>query len=144
MWLQGLLAGYLADVVIATSHDCLFDVHASVCLVQCGESAAATSLWHPPPRSSCSLVAQPDNLLLDGGHSDGGVDGSGGPTVKVADFGLSKHKIQSFVTCHDLRGTLPYMAPELVRSPSQVRFVAWHGHGRNVPADRGWLCVLCC
>lgn len=42
--------------------------------------------------------------------------------MKVADFGLSKHKFNSFVSCRDLRGTLPYMAPELVSNPNQVRF----------------------
>lgn len=40
---------------------------------------------------------------------------------QVADFGLSKHKFQTFVSCRDLRGTLPYMAPELVSNPNQVR-----------------------
>ncbi len=34
------------------------------------------------------------------------------PVVKVADVGLSKHKIASFVT-GSMRGTLPWMAPEL-------------------------------
>ncbi|KAI8469014.1 MAG: hypothetical protein J3K34DRAFT_514681 [Monoraphidium minutum] len=51
------------------------------------------------------------------------------PTVKaletrtpaVADFGLSKHKLNSYVSsCRDLRGTLPYMAPELVADPERV------------------------
>lgn len=43
------------------------------------------------------------------------------PTVKVADFGLSKHKVNNFVSsCRDLRGTLPYMAPELVADPERV------------------------
>lgn len=56
---------------------------------------------------------KPDNLLVDG-------DGDN-VTVKVADFGLSKHKWNSFVSsCRDLRGTLPYMAPELVANPEQV------------------------
>ncbi|GAX73216.1 hypothetical protein CEUSTIGMA_g669.t1 [Chlamydomonas eustigma] len=55
---------------------------------------------------------KPDNLLVDG-------DGEN-LHVKVADFGLSKHKFQSFVSCRDLRGTLPYMAPELVSNPHRV------------------------
>lgn len=56
---------------------------------------------------------KPDNLLIDG-------DGPA-MVVKVADFGLSKHKFTAYVsTCRDLRGTLPYMAPELVAEPSRV------------------------
>ena len=43
------------------------------------------------------------------------------PAVKVADFGLSKHKLNNYVSsCRDLRGTLPYMAPELVADPERV------------------------
>ncbi len=49
---------------------------------------------------------KPDNLLVDG-EGDTMV-------IKVADFGLSKHKLHSHVSCRDLRGTLPYMAYELV------------------------------
>jgi serine/threonine protein kinase len=56
---------------------------------------------------------KPDNLLIEGEGDD--------VLVKVADFGLSKHKFQTYVTCHDLRGTLPYMAPELVANPTKVR-----------------------
>mmetsp|Transcript_21014 Transcript_21014/g.46094 ORF Transcript_21014/g.46094 Transcript_21014/m.46094 type:complete len:781 (+) Transcript_21014:243-2585(+) len=55
---------------------------------------------------------KPDNLLVEG---EGDC-----LLVKVADFGLSKHKFQSYVSCRDLRGTLPYMAPELVSNPTQV------------------------
>lgn len=58
---------------------------------------------------------KPDNLLLE--HSATGV------TVKVADFGLHKHKRgnDSFVSdILDLRGTLPYMAPELVNDSKHV------------------------
>lgn len=56
---------------------------------------------------------KPDNLLVDGEGEH--------VTVKVADFGLSKHKWNSYVSnCRDLRGTLPYMAPELVANPEQV------------------------
>lgn len=44
-------------------------------------------------------------------------------SIKVADFGLSRHKAQrgAFVaSCRDLRGTLPYLAPELVADPERV------------------------
>ena len=61
---------------------------------------------------------KPDNLLVDG-------DGEN-LHVKVADFGLSKHKFQTFVSCRDLRGTLPYMAPELVSNPNQVGVLSGH------------------
>lgn len=58
---------------------------------------------------------KPDNLLVErlpGGRY----------ALKVADFGLSKLKVRHFVsTVTDLRGTLPYMAPELVASPEKVR-----------------------
>ncbi len=55
----------------------------------------------PPPRAAVSAEA---------------------PAVKVADFGLSKHKLNSTYvsSCRDLRGTLPYMAPELVADPERV------------------------
>ncbi|MEW5319144.1 MAG: hypothetical protein WDW38_010313 [Sanguina aurantia] len=55
---------------------------------------------------------KPDNLLVDGEGEN--------LVVKVADFGLSKHKYHSHVSCCDLRGTLPYMAPELLLNPRQV------------------------
>lgn len=58
---------------------------------------------------------KPDNLLLD--YTADGL------TVKVADFGLHKHKHEhrSYVSgISDLRGTLPYMAPELVNDPTHV------------------------
>eukprot|EP00955_Chlamydomonas_euryale_P009369 100385-Chlamydomonas_euryale.AAC.7 len=57
-------------------------------------------------------LQKPDNLLVDGDSES--------LHVKVADFGLSKHKFQNFVSCRDLRGTLPYMAPELVSNPNQA------------------------
>jgi serine/threonine protein kinase len=48
--------------------------------------------------------------------------------IKVADFGLARHKAaggrgaqSEFVaSCRDLRGTLPYLAPELVADPERV------------------------
>ncbi|KAK9848098.1 hypothetical protein WJX84_007357, partial [Apatococcus fuscideae] len=51
-----------------------------------------------------------DNLLLDGPlNLDAQL-----PLLKVADFGLSKQKWSVYVTgVRDLRGTLPFMAPEL-------------------------------
>jgi serine/threonine protein kinase len=57
-----------------------------------------------------------------GGSGSGLMDSSELPVVKVADFGLSKHKLNSSYvsSCRDLRGTLPYMAPELVSDPERV------------------------
>ena len=38
-----------------------------------------------------------------------------------ADFGLSKHKYNTFCSnVHDLRGTLPYMAPEMIMDHTHV------------------------
>lgn len=43
------------------------------------------------------------------------------PTCKVADFGLSKQKQQTYVTgVSSLRGTLPWIAPEIIKSPKEV------------------------
>lgn len=75
------------------------------------------------------------------------------PVVKVADFGLSKHKLNSTYvsSCRDLRGTLPYMAPELVADPERVSekadvwslgVVMWEMLTREIPFQVGVL--LCC
>ncbi|DBB06883.1 TPA: hypothetical protein ACH3X3_009542 [Trebouxia sp. C0006] len=85
---------------------------------------------------------KPDNLLLDG-KLQPGYDGSV-PSLKVADFGLSKQKWgREFVSgVRDLRGTLPYMAPELVSDPERVSekadvwslgMVLWEMLTRQVP-----------
>ncbi|KAL4860150.1 putative serine/threonine-protein kinase SIS8 [Chlorella vulgaris] len=59
---------------------------------------------------------KPDNLLVDGDWLS-----EGGPVCKVADFGLSKHKYNTFCSnVHDLRGTLPYMAPEMIMDHTHV------------------------
>lgn len=84
---------------------------------------------------------KPDNLLLDAtpaalaAAASGQLASPASPTseaagvprsswsaaVKVSDFGLSKFKFTQYVsTCRDLRGTLPYMAPELVADPEHV------------------------
>eukprot|EP00878_Enallax_costatus_P038265 GHUV01043451.1.p1 GENE.GHUV01043451.1~~GHUV01043451.1.p1 ORF type:complete len:121 (+),score=38.39 GHUV01043451.1:313-675(+) len=40
------------------------------------------------------------------------------PICKVADFGLSKQKQQTYVTgVATLRGTLPWIAPEIIKTP---------------------------
>lgn len=54
---------------------------------------------------------KPDNLLVDGDWNSPGP----GPVIKVADFGLSVVKYNTFCSnVQDLRGTLPYMAPEMI------------------------------
>lgn len=59
---------------------------------------------------------KPDNLLVDGDWSS-----PGGPVVKVADFGLSVVKANTFCSgVHDLRGTMPYMAPEMITDHKRV------------------------
>lgn len=43
------------------------------------------------------------------------------PRLKIADFGLSKHKSGDFVShCADLFGTLNYMAPECINDPHHI------------------------
>lgn len=43
------------------------------------------------------------------------------PCCKVADFGLSKQRQQTYVTgITSLRGTLPWTAPEIIRTPKAV------------------------
>lgn len=43
------------------------------------------------------------------------------PPPPQADFGLSKHKYNTFCSnVHDLRGTLPYMAPEMIMDHTHV------------------------
>lgn len=87
--------------------------------VHIGAAAGARS-----PSVSSRGAAGPGAL----GRSSSGVPTAPGlkhcevPVVKVADFGLSKHKLNSTYvsSCRDLRGTLPYMAPELVADPERV------------------------
>ncbi|GIL42271.1 hypothetical protein Vafri_296 [Volvox africanus] len=44
------------------------------------------------------------------------------PTCKVSDFGLSKQRQQTYVTgVSSLRGTLPWTAPEIIRTPKAVK-----------------------
>ncbi|KAF6261967.1 kinase-like protein, partial [Scenedesmus sp. NREL 46B-D3] len=92
---------------------------------------------------------KPDNLLLDAPpavvRAAAGADlEEPAPVVKVADFGLSKHKLNSTYvsSCKDLRGTLPYMAPELVADPERVSekadvwslgVVMWEMLTRDIP-----------
>lgn len=52
------------------------------------------------------------NLLCDLRHLDS-------PVVKIGDVGLSKEKLQSFVS-GNMRGTLPWMAPELFPTPGNI------------------------
>ncbi len=60
---------------------------------------------------------KPDNLLVDGDWSTS----PDGPVLKVADFGLSVVKANTFCSdVHDLRGTLPYMAPEMITDHKHV------------------------
>jgi hypothetical protein len=60
---------------------------------------------------------KPDNLLVDGDWSTT----PDGPVLKVADFGLSVVKANTFCSdVHDLRGTLPYMAPEMITDHKHV------------------------
>ena len=59
---------------------------------------------------------KPDNLLVDGDWTS-----PDGPVLKVADFGLSVVKANTFCSdVHDLRGTLPYMAPEMITDHKHV------------------------
>lgn len=64
------------------------------------------------------LVLQTANLLV--GMRDKT------PICKVADMGLSKQKQQTFVTgVATLRGTLPWIAPEIIKTPATVTQVSF-------------------
>ncbi len=58
---------------------------------------------------------------------------------KVADFGLSKQRLQTYVTgVASLRGTLPWTAPEIIRSPhavnEKVRAIHTHADAQTFSA----------
>ncbi|KAL6754144.1 kinase-like domain-containing protein [Haematococcus lacustris] len=90
------------------------------------QAALGMSYLHDQQPAVIHFDLKPDNLLVEGEGEDVLIKVGAAwlctgvmPGV-VADFGLSKHKFQTYVTCHDLRGTLPYMAPELVANPNKV------------------------
>ncbi|GIL83714.1 hypothetical protein Vretifemale_12455 [Volvox reticuliferus] len=76
------------------------------------QAALGMAYLHEQSPAVVHFDLKPDNLLVDG-EGDSMV-------IKVADFGLSKHKLSNYVSCRDLRGTLPYMAYELVSGNDNV------------------------
>ncbi|GIL52043.1 hypothetical protein Vafri_8003 [Volvox africanus] len=76
------------------------------------QAALGMAYLHEQAPAVVHFDLKPDNLLVDG-EGDSMV-------IKVADFGLSKHKLSNSVSCRDLRGTLPYMAYELVSGNDNV------------------------
>ncbi|KAG2446367.1 hypothetical protein HXX76_000953 [Chlamydomonas incerta] len=76
------------------------------------QAALGMAYLHEQAPAVVHFDLKPDNLLVDG-EGDSMV-------IKVADFGLSKHKLSSHVSCRDLRGTLPYMAYELVSNAGNI------------------------
>lgn len=83
--------------------------------------AAATTITTQSPNAGRSSSHR-NSSGPGAGTGSGLMELSELPVVKVADFGLSKHKLNSSYvsSCRDLRGTLPYMAPELVSDPERV------------------------
>lgn len=77
---------------------------------------AANGLAYLHSQRIVHFDVKPDNLLVDGDWST-----LEGPVLKVADFGLSVVKANTFCSdVHDLRGTLPYMAPEMITDYKHV------------------------
>ncbi|KXZ47269.1 hypothetical protein GPECTOR_36g121 [Gonium pectorale] len=76
------------------------------------QAALGMAYLHEQSPAVVHFDLKPDNLLVDG-EADTMV-------IKVADFGLSKHKLSNYVSCRDLRGTLPYMAYELVSGNGNI------------------------
>ena len=70
---------------------------------------AARGMEYLHSRKLIHFDLKADNLLCD-------LRDLSRPVVKVSDFGLAKLKAQSFVS-GNMRGTLPWMAPELFPSP---------------------------
>lgn len=92
-------------------------------LLRGGSGAAGAAAATTTPSPSAGRSSSHRNSSGPGAGTGGGfVELSELPVVKVADFGLSKHKLNSSYvsSCRDLRGTLPYMAPELVSDPERV------------------------
>jgi serine/threonine protein kinase len=89
---------------------------------------AANGLAYLHSKKVVHFDVKPDNLLLDGPPAlpsliAGGAAAAAAPMpgVKVADFGLSMVKYNTFCSnVQDLRGTLPYMAPEMVSDHQRV------------------------
>lgn len=51
--------------------------------------------------------------------------------MQVADFGLSKQKQQTYVSgVASSRGTLPWIAPEIIKSPDAVDEKVWNTDSR--------------
>lgn len=134
-----LIAGIMTDYVRGGS---LKDQlkHATRCLTlkeRCQVAVQASrgmAYLHAQNPAVIHFDLKPDNLLVDGEGDT--------LNVKVADFGLSKHKFSSFVSCKELRGTLPYMAPELITNSNHVSercdvwsmgVVMWEMYTREAP-----------
>lgn len=67
------------------------------------------------------------------------------PPRAQADFGLSKHKYNTFCSnVHDLRGTLPYMAPEMIMDHTHVTGAPGLLRLRCAAAVLLLLLVCCC
>jgi serine/threonine protein kinase len=74
---------------------------------------AAKGLEYLHSKKICHFDVKSGNLLL--GYRDRR------PVCKVADFGLAREKVQTFVSgVTSQRGTLPWTAPEILRSPDAV------------------------
>ena len=110
--------------------------------LRAGSGTAATSSPNMGRRNSSGPGVTSSSGLLESSEL---------PVVKVADFGLSKHKLNSSYvsSCRDLRGTLPYMAPELVSDPERVcekadvwslGVVMWEMLTRETPFQVGFPC----
>ena len=61
------------------------------------------------------------------------------PVVKIADMGLSKRKATTFVS-GNMRGTLPWMAPELFPNATQV---GWPCHRQGLETARMVIMLPC-
>jgi hypothetical protein len=82
-----------------------------------GEGTGGDDAPHLCPLIPSASDLKPDNLLLDAPpHPD-----ATAPVVKVADFGLARHRWTSYVpSLASISGTLAFLAPEIVADPDRV------------------------